>query len=318
MRVSVVRATLLVLAAAIVVPGQADEAAVKKMISDYVAAFNDKDVDGVLGYWTENSLHVDLETGERTEGRDAIGQDIREAFQLRPDTQLLGRIERVRFIKPDVASVDGQVSMRVPGEDPDLTDFSAILVGQDGKWRIDSIEESPTPVPATSHDALRELDWLVGQWADQSESGRIDNVFRWSENGAFLIRSFSAELTDGDSHQGTQVIGWDPRSLEIRSWSFNSDGSFGDATWSRSGEDWLIKSSQTLSDGQAASGTYILSRNGDDAMTLKLIGHEVEGEPQPTDRSVTVMRVSGELSDVISDSTIPVVAKEESSDDQKN
>ena len=298
MRVSVLWTALLWAAAAAAVPSQADEAAVKNMIGDYAKAFNAKDLDGVLGYWTENGVHIDRETGERTEGRDAIAKDIREAFQTRPEARLLGRIDRLRFIKPDVASVEGQVTISAQGEDPTLTDFSAILVGQDGKWKIDSIEESPTPLPATSYDALRQLDWLVGRWGDESEAGRIDNVFRWSENGAFLIRSFSAELADGDSHQGTQVIGWDPRSLEIRSWTFNSDGSFGDATWSKNGEDWLIKSSQTLADGQAASGTFVLSRNGDDEMTLQLIGHELEGEPQPAERSVTVVRISGEVSDV--------------------
>lgn len=318
MRVFVLRGAFFLLAAAIAVPSPADEAAVKKMIGDYATAFNAKDLDGVLSYWAEHGVHVDRETGERTEGRDAIREDISEAFELDPGARLLGRVDRLRFIKPDVASVEGQVSITAEGDDPALTDFSAILVDHDGTWKIDSIEESTTPLPATSYDALRELDWLVGRWSDESESGRIDNAFRWSENGAFLIRSFSAELDGGDSHSGTQVIGWDPRSLEIRSWTFNSDGSFGDATWSKNGEDWLIKSSQTLSDGQAASGTFILSRGGDDEMTMQLIGHEVEGEPRPAERSVTVVRVSDEVSAASPDATNPIVVKEAASDDQKN
>ena len=274
-----------------------DAKAVKTMIGEYASAFNNKDADAVLGFWMEDCVHVDLQTGERTQGRAAIAADIREAFQTRPDERLLGQIDQVRFVKPDVASVRGQVSTNVPGQEPSLTDFSAILVLHNDKWMIYSIEESPSPTPVTSYDALRELAWLVGRWADETESSRIDNVFRWSENGAFLIRSFSADSVDGDAYNGTQVIGWDPRSLEIRSWTFNSDGSFGDATWSQNGDDWLIKSSQTLVDGQAASGTFVLSHPSEDELTLRLIGHQVEGEPQPTEQSVTVTRVADETAD---------------------
>jgi uncharacterized protein (TIGR02246 family) len=287
------------------VESNADEAAVKSMINEYANAFNAKSLDEVMQFWSKSGVHIDRETGQRTEGQDAIRADIAEAFEQRPKSRMLGRIESLRFITPEVASVQGRVTVSIPGEDPSLTDFSAILVGKDGKWKIEMIEEMPVPIPATSYEALRELEWLVGSWSDQSAEARVKNVFRWSASNAFLIRSFSVETSDGGIRQGTQVIGWDPRSQEIRSWTFNSNGSFGDATWSRNGEDWLIKSSQTLGDGQAASGTFVLSRTGDDEMTMKLIGHEIEGEPQPTKGSVTVVRQSAEPSEASSDAIKP-------------
>jgi uncharacterized protein (TIGR02246 family) len=291
---SAVRAVSLLIALIVAVESSADEPAVKSMIDEYTNAFNAKSLEKVMQFWSESGVHIDRETGQRTEGQDAIRADIAEAFKQRPNSRMLGRVESWRLITPEVASVQGQVTVGSPGEPPSLTDFSAILVGKDGKWMIDTIEEMPTPVPATSYDALRDLEWLVGTWSDESDEAKVKNVFRWSPSNAFLIRSFSVEFADGDVRQGTQVIGWDPRSQEIRSWTFNSNGSFGDATWSKNGEDWLIKSSQTLSDGQAASGTFALSRIGEDQMTLKLIGHEIEGEPQPTERSVTVVRQSEE------------------------
>ncbi|MGI9470211.1 MAG: YybH family protein [Rubripirellula sp.] len=272
-------------------PLLADEVAVKKMVSDYADAFNNKNIESVTNFWTPEGLHIDRETGERTEGRDAILDDIRESFSSAPDAKIQGRIDVLRLIRPDVASVEGRVTVSAPGVDPAETDFSAILVSSDGKWMIERIEERPVPAPSTSYDALRELEWLVGSWRDDGNSMRIDNVFRWSDNGAFLIRSFGMQADDGSSQSGTQVIGWDPRSQEIRSWSFNSDGSFGDAVWSKSGKDWLVKSSQTLSDGVAASGTFVLAREGEDRLSIRLMGHEVEGEPQPAEGSVTVTRV---------------------------
>ena len=272
-------------------PAAADETEVKKMITEYARAFNANDVDAVSGFWEENGVHIDRETGDRTEGRDAIKADIVASIEQNPGAQLVGRVESVRFVKPDVANVEGEVTLSIPGADPTHTLFSAILVSSNGKWMIDSIEESPVPVPATSVEALKDLDWLIGRWVDESEVARVDTTFRWAASQAFLLRSFLVTTADGDVREGTQVIGWDPRSNEIRSWSFQSDGSFGDATWSKSGNDWLGKSSQTLADGRAASGTFVYSPVSDNEISIRLIGHEIEGEPQPTDAAITIKRV---------------------------
>ncbi len=269
---------------------QAEEESIRKAIAAYVEAFNKQDLKTVAAMWAEKGVHLDRETGERTEGRAAIVADISAVFKESPDTRLAGRVERVRMIKPDVASVDGQTSIGSGGDSPALSAFTAIFVTEGGSWVIDSMEEMPIPQPPTSFDALRELDWLVGRWVDRSDEARVDTTFRWSANHAYLLRSFSVQTKNGITQQGTQVIGWDPRSREIRSWSFNSDGSFGDGVWSRSGTDWLIKTSQTLADGRAASGTFVLTPIDDNTLTLKLIGHEIEGEPQPGSEAIRMER----------------------------
>jgi uncharacterized protein (TIGR02246 family) len=276
----------------------ADEAAVKKLIGDYVSAFNSENFEAVAGFWSESGVHVDRETGERTEGREAVKADIAEAFQQYPGIRIAGNVGSVRLIRPDVASVDGEVTVSVPGQDPTQSTFSAILTSTDGKWLIDSIEESPVVPPATSADALRDLEWTIGRWVDDGGDTRVETDIRWSPNQAFLIRSFVVTTADGEVREGTQVVGFDPRSVEIRSWTFQSDGGFGDATWSRSGDDWLVKSSQTLPDGRAASGTFVYSRVSDDEMTVRLIGHEIEGEPQPSGEAITIKRVVEEVEEV--------------------
>lgn len=291
------RITITMSALSLVLPGltaadlRADEMVIRKGIADYVDAFNQKDLDAVSGMWAVDAIHVDRETGERTEGRDAMKTDIAAVFKEQPDTRLAVRVDRVRLIKPDVARVEGQASVGSSGGEPAVSAFSAVLVQEGEKWLIDSIEEMPLPQPSSPYDALRDLEWLVGRWVDDSDPGRVDTMFRWSADRGFLLRSFVVQSADGVAAQGTQVIGWDPRSREIRSWTFNSDGSFGDATWSKNGDDWLIKSSQTLSDGQAASGTFVLTRVDDNTLTLQLIGHELEGEPQPAGKTATVVRV---------------------------
>ena len=279
------------LTASVVAVSRADESALRAAIVSYVNAFNDQDLQTVANMWTENATHIDRESGEQTKGREAISKDIETVFGEQPNTRLSGQVDSVRMITADVAKVDGQTMVGIPGQPPTESTFSAILIQQNGKWLIDSMEEMPLPQPPTSYDALKKLDWMEGKWLDQSEDARVETTVSWSPNRAFLIRSFVAQADAGELQQGTQVIGWDPRSQEIRSWTFNSDGSFGDAVWSESESDWLIKSSQTTADGMAASGTYVLSRPDADTINLQLIGHEIEGEPQPNTEVISVVRV---------------------------
>jgi len=161
---------------------------------------------------------------------------------------------------------------------------------KDKKWLIDSIEESPITQPQAPGNALQQLNWLIGRWVDKDGAVQVETNFKWSSSGAFLLRSYIVHSKGELVREGTQVIGWDPRASEIRSWSFNSDGSFGDGVWSKSGADLLIKSTQTLADGRSASGTYVLTPVDENTMTMQLIGHSIEGTPQPARAAVKVVR----------------------------
>ncbi len=264
--------------------------AVKAMVAAYVEAFNKKDLEKVSAAWAEDCTVTDRATGERVEGRAAMKDDLKAGFEAQPDLRLSAAVERVKFITDGVVQIEGQTVIAGPNDDPVTSSFSAILTKAGDKWQIKSLEESAVPDPATPYDALKELDFLVGRWVDEGEGSRVETVFRYSANAAFLIRSFTMHTEDGVAHEGTQVIGWDPRAKHIRSWTFNSDGSFGEGVWSKSGEDWLIKSSQTLADGGAASGTYVLSKVNDGTIEMQLIGHTLNGAPQPTSDAVTMIR----------------------------
>jgi uncharacterized protein (TIGR02246 family) len=270
---------------------RADDAEIQKFLRAYVDAFNKQDLDSASAMWAENGSHVDRETGERTEGRKAIRADLAEVFKKPVKTRLAGKVDRVRFIKPDVASVEGQTTTAVPNEEPSVSQFSATLVKHGDQWQMESVEEMPVPQSSTAYDALRDLDWLIGNWVDESKDAPVVSTFRWSANKSFLIRSFSTKDGEKTTQLGTQIIGWDSRSRQIRSWIFNADGSFGDGVWTKTGNDWSIKSTQTLSDGRAASGTYVVSRVDENTLSLRLIGQEIEGEPVPKSDPVSLRRL---------------------------
>lgn len=270
----------------------ADETAVRKSLSDYVSVLNQRAVDRIGEFWTEEGTHVDRETGLRTTGRKAIQADIAEVLKSQEAFKLSATVDRVRFVTPDVAKVEGETTVVASDGEPVVATFTATLVQRGDRWLLDSIDEMARPQPAAGADALRELSWLVGDWVDDSGETKVTTTFRWTANDAFLLRSFRAEGEAGVAVTGTQVIGWDPVIQQIRSWTFQSDGTFGESTWSRKGGRWSSKAVQTLASGEVASGTYVMERDGDDAFTVQLAGHEIGGQPQPAGPVVRVVRLS--------------------------
>ena len=132
---------------------------------------------------------------------------------------------------------------------------------------------------------------MVGHWQDASDADQVDTHVRWSANEAFLIRSFVVTREGEEPFEGTQVIGWDPRAGNIRSWTFSSDGSFGEGVWSAVGDEWHVLTAQTLADGRAATATQIIRRIDDDTATVQTIGKEIDGQPEPASDPVTIARV---------------------------
>ncbi len=269
----------------------ADESEIRQFIRQYADAFNEQDLEAVAGMWAEDAVHIDQQTGEQTDGREAITADIAIVFDNPLKTHITGEVESVRLVSPAVATVRGTITTAIPDEDPETSQYTAVLVNQDNTWRLDSVEETAVVPPAFASDALQQLDWLVGDWLDESNGSRIVSSVRWSESNAFLVRTMSEQAGDEVTRAGTQIIGWDPRANQIRSWNFAADGSFGDGVWTNSGDEWFVKSSQTLASGEASSGTYVITPIDDNTISVALIGHEVEGEPIPASEPVSIVRL---------------------------
>ena len=104
---------------------------------------------------------------------------------------------------------------------------------------------------------MQDLAWLVGEWIDDSPDATVAATVTWTKNKSFLSYAFKASAPGMDDLEGTQVIGWDPAAGTIRSWMFDSDGGFGEGTWSKKGNTWIVKFSQVLPDGRKASATNI-------------------------------------------------------------
>ena len=137
---------------------------------------------------------------------------------------------------------------------------------------------------------LDELDWLVGEWVDQGGDTTIATSYSRTLNRRFLTGSFSI-TTDGQvTLEGTQLIGWDPIEKRIHSWTFDSEGGFGEGRWMRDGDRWLVKTSFVLASGEQASSLNVFAYVDADTFRWQSTGREIGGELQPSIPEVTVVR----------------------------
>lgn len=297
MRCFIALATIMVVigGATGLIADEKSEAPVKDLMNAYVESFNKGQSDAMASYWREDGVYIDRGTGEKTKGRAAIVASLAETFGRPEKLRLQLSVTEVRFITPDVAQVEGVATITAADAVPLITNVSAIAIKTEGAkpsgWQLSSVEEVPPAVPESAAEALAPLSWLVGEWKDKTEGDKgAKSTFRWGANQSFLIRAFVGSNNADEETEGTQVIGWDPIARNIRSWTFFSDGSFGEAQWTKVGDSWSIKSTQTLADGRIATGTFLLERVDADTIKLALVGHEVDGEPLPAQPAVVAAR----------------------------
>jgi uncharacterized protein (TIGR02246 family) len=268
----------------------AEQESIRLQLADYVKVFNQRDAVAVAKFWSPDCLSIAEDSGHRIEGREAIQQHFADFFQQSPSAQLEGEVTNIQMIRPDIAAVEGRTVLLLADGEPVESVFSSTLVKEGDNWLITNSRERDL-LPVTSpQEALQDLEWMIGQWEDQADYGRVVATIRWTPNRAFLIRSFAA-IFDDQEQQGTQVIGWDPRNRQIRTWIFHSDGSFGQGTISKHDDAWIFKMSQTLSDGRIASGTQVVTGVDENTITVQTIGETVDGELLPSGDPVTVVRI---------------------------
>ena len=152
----------------------------------------------------------------------------------------------------------------------------------------DTNAEAPNGPASVS--PLNDLAWLVGGWTDPSGDSTISTTVAWTKNKSFLSYSFKVSVPGTDDLEGTQIIGWDPAAGTIRSWMFDSDGGFGEGTWSKKDNRWMIKFKQVLPDGRKASATNIYTIIDNDTITWQSIGREVDGHFMPNIGPIKVIR----------------------------
>jgi uncharacterized protein (TIGR02246 family) len=235
----------------------ADEAAIRANVAAFVRTYNAGDAKALAALFTPDGQIVDKE-GNTAEGREAIKRTFAELFAEAPQKRLEVFIGSIRFIGSDLAvEVGSTKETPAPGEAPEYNSYTVLHIRRDGKWQM-ALARDAEGEPPTNRERLRPLAWLVGEWVDDDGSVVVVSSCRWSEDGNFLLQDFDLQVDGRAAMQVTQRIGWDPLAKRIRSWVFDSEGGYGESTWVRNGDGWIIKATGVRPDGTTGSATNVL------------------------------------------------------------
>lgn len=271
-------------------PASPEVEAVSKVVKGYVDAFNKRDAAALAKLWSPEAVYLNRTTGEEVVGREAIGKQFAEYFKGQPELKLSVTTESIQLISPNVALERGISQLVVPKAEPEVVDYTAIYVKRDGQWLLDRITDDAKIEIPSHYEHLKVLEWMVGSWGDQDEEVQIQTECKWAKNQNFLVRSFSIVVGDQIDTSGMQIIGWDPAAKSIRSWTFDSNGGFAEATWKKKGDRWYISNRGVLPDGRLATMVNVMKPVDKDSFTWETIERTAGGELLPNISAVTVVR----------------------------
>lgn len=250
--------------------GPADEKAIRAAVDAFAQAFGKGDARAVAGLFTENGEAVAVD-GDAIQGREALEGHYAARFAEIPGARLEPGVASIKPLAPGVATVTGRSRVLASdGSEAGGARYAATFVERDGKWLVASLRELPDKA-AGHYEHLKELEWLVGDWVEETEEAVVLTSVAWSDNKNFLLRSFHVRVKGKPALTGSQRIGWDPLTKQIKSWVFDDQGGYGEGLWMRAGDQWVIKATGVRPEGKTATATQVLTFVDKDHLKWKSI-----------------------------------------------
>jgi uncharacterized protein (TIGR02246 family) len=260
---------------------------VAKALAALAKAYNARDPQAISELFTEHGEFIDADDNV-FDSREAIAGEFKALFELNPGKNSVElSFDEIREISPGILSVDCVVTFsdaqaKDQDQETDDIDFSALLVKQPkGEWLFASIRSEGEGNLRTPHARLKQLEWLVGEWVDESGESTMHITTRWSEDGNFLLSDFIIRVAGRKVMSGTQRIGWDGSLDKFKSWVFDSEGGHSEGIWTEIEDSWVVKATGVNSEGDACSATHIYDPTGNDAYLFTVSDRIVGDEVQP-------------------------------------
>ena len=247
------------------------ETAIREAGQKFADDYNRHDAKSAANCFAPEAVYVTA-GGTKIEGRESIEKHFSAMFAAAPKSQLRLNVESIYFVTPDVALEEGRVHFTLAPEEPEqISRYVALQVFRDGRWVLDrtrdiSIEETPQ----TNHDRLRDLEWLVGEWMEESDDAYVVTSCRWSDDKNYLLQDFKVRIAGIPNMSGTTRIGWDPATQQFKSWTFDSDGGYSEGLWSKGKDRWTLKTRGITHLGRSYSRTAELHRVDDSTFSWQM------------------------------------------------
>ncbi len=268
----------------------ADRAAITKTAEAFVDAFQKGDANACANFWTPDGDYIDVD-GRVLTGRQAIADDFTSFFAENKGLTVRIEVASIRFPTPDTAIEDGVTSILAPDASlPNRAHYTNLLVKKDGHWLLSSVRESPY-IPPDNYQKLQPLEWTIGEWIEDTTGPHVGRIrFEWSPDRNFLLATRAVAVQDLLLDNGSQRIGWDPAAKILRSWNFESDGGFGEGSWTKDGDKWVIKTSSVLRSGSLLTSTTVVTRIDPDTISWQMKDQQLDGKAVPDSPVVKMKR----------------------------
>jgi uncharacterized protein (TIGR02246 family) len=266
------------------------EADIRKMVASYVQAFNRHDAKALAEHWSPDAVYLNRTTGDEVVGRPAIAEQFTALLKEQPELKMEVSVDSIQFISPNVAVEHGTSRFLVPNAEPEEIEYTAVEVKREGKWLLDRVTDKTKETAPSHYEQLKALEWMVGEWRSGADNAEVELDCNWTKNQNFLTRAFKITIDGSVSTAGVQLIGWDPATKSIRSWTFDSNGAFADATWGEKSGRWFIRNRGTLPDGRAATMVNVMKKVDDNSFTWQTIERTAGGELLPNIDEIQIVR----------------------------
>jgi len=255
------------------------EQAVRKAAAGFQKAFNEGNAAKVAGFWAPEGEYIKT-SGLRLVGREAIQKAYTANFKENKQAQIRISVDSVRQIGDNLAIEEGRTIVTVPETTPDYGQYTATHVKKNGKWMMVSVKESSL-TPSASQVKLKDLEWLIGSWQAEDVGVKLTTVYRWMPGNKFIERTFSSESNGKSQRIGTQIIGVDPLTGDIMSWTFNADGSHAVGIWVPVENGWAIESRGITADGMLTRANNVISKIDGNGCRWQSVNRTVNGLEMP-------------------------------------
>jgi uncharacterized protein (TIGR02246 family) len=267
------------------VQDDADTAAIKKAGQTFLKAILAGNAKAMAAQWTENGEYF-ADDGTVIRGRAEIERTYTELYAKKGGpTEAEIDVTSIRFPSKDTAIEEGYFKSRSAKNAPTSSKYSVLHVREGGKWLMAVVREFPS-----EGSSIRDLEWLIGTWEAKREENEVRTTFEWWGDKSF-IRASIVIRQKGSTREGFQMIGVDRSTGQVRSWTFDTQGAFGEATWTRDAKKWTQESAGVLEDGSVMAATNILTWIDNDTFTFQSVQRSVGGDEIPEIPPVRITRV---------------------------
>jgi ketosteroid isomerase-like protein len=253
--------------------------------------FGSADIASVVSMWTPDGTYAD-DSGKLYSGRDALKKLFESAAANDTKAEITLKPDSTKALAPNVMLSEGTVVRKLKsGETVPDSRYSLIFTKQGNDWLISSATETPivTEEVEAKPDSVNDLSWMVGDWKANGNGSSLKLHIDWANNKNFLRWNYEIQKPGETAQENTELIGFDPKSGKLVSWSFDSAGGIGQSSWTKNEKSWQTDQVKYLSDGSNLSARNIITPKGD-GFTWQSVDRNAGGIPLPDTAELQIER----------------------------